>query len=693
VPIADRQPPVVESVPLAAWAGGLARATRARAAVRYVAGVLLLAGVYYGAGRASLALQYTGPVAAIWLPVGVGAATLYLGGLRWAPGVVIGDLALADSSQPPGTVLGLTAGNTADIVVIALLLRHLLGPRATLDRLEHLGGMIVAIAAGAAITATVAMLSLSAGGPVELSDMPTLWRSWFLADASGSLVVIPLALAWAQPPSPLRRSRVWEGALMIGAVIVLSGIALSGDLPLTYIVFPALIWAVLRFGLHGATLAVAVAAVMAVGLTAHEVGPFVTQSITTRALSTQLYIAVAALTTLCLAAITAERRRAGTEVRRLAEEQAALRRVATLVARGSPAPALFAAVAEEVGRVLDADLANVLRYDADDAATVVAGWSERGAHVPVTTRLMLDGDSVAARVRESGRAARMDTYTDARGAHAARLRDLGVRSAVGAPIVVGARLWGVVVAGMTHGKALPDVAESRIAEFTELVATAIANADGRAQLAASRARVVEAGDRERRRIERNLHDGAQQRLVWLGIRLRMAAAKVPPGERELAAGLSEATTGLNGVLKDLQEISRGLHPSNLLTGGLGAALDTLGRRSAVPVDLDVRVEHRLPERVEVAAYYVVSEALANAAKHARASTVWIDAEERDGSLALDIRDDGVGGADPSRGSGLIGLRDRVEAAGGTIEVVSPAGDGTSMRVTLPTADERVPEPL
>jgi signal transduction histidine kinase len=287
---------------------------RAPPAVRYVAGVLVLAAAYWAAGRASLALQYTGPVAAIWLPVGVGAATLYLAGLRWFPGLVIGDIVLADTSQPLGSVLGITVGNLADIVVIALLLRRLLGPRVALDRLGHVGWTLVAIAAGAAITATVATLSSRAGGIVASSEMPTFWRSWFLADASGALVIIPLALAWAQPRSRAWRARASEGALMIGTVVALSTIALSGDLPLTYLVFPALIWAALRFGQQGATLAVAVAAGMAVGLTANEVGAFVQHSITEAALATQLYIAVAALTTLCLVAIISERRRAAQEL-------------------------------------------------------------------------------------------------------------------------------------------------------------------------------------------------------------------------------------------------------------------------------------------------------------------------------------------------------------------------------------------
>jgi integral membrane sensor domain MASE1 len=283
--------------------------------VRYLAGVLALAAVYLVAGRASLALQYEGPVAAIWLPVGVGAAALYLAGLRWWPGLLVADMALADPTQPLGSALAITAGNMADILVAALLLRLLLGPRAKMDRLEQVGGMLVAVVAGAAMTATVAIVSLHAGGAVESSEMPTFWRSWFLADASGALVVISLVLAWTQPRLRGSRSRsASEGALMIGAVVALSAIALSGELPLTYMVFPALIWAALRFGQRGATVAVAVAAGIAVGITANEVGAFVSHSITDSALSTQLYIAVAALTTLCLAAIVSERQRTTLEL-------------------------------------------------------------------------------------------------------------------------------------------------------------------------------------------------------------------------------------------------------------------------------------------------------------------------------------------------------------------------------------------
>jgi signal transduction histidine kinase len=225
--------------------------------------------------------------------------------------------------------------------------------------------------------------------------------------------------------------------------------------------------------------------------------------------------------------------------------------------------------------------------------------------------------------------------------------------------------------------------ESQIAEFTELVATAVANAESRSELTASRARVVATADETRRRIERDLHDGTQQHLVSLALELRAAAAEVPPELDELAARLSRTARGLANVAEDLREISRGIHPAILSRGGLGPALRTLARRSTVPVELDVRTDRRLPEPVEVAAYYVVSEALTNAAKHASASVVHVDLEADHSIVQLTIHDDGVGGADPGQGSGLIGLRDRIEALGGKIELASPAGGGTSLFVKIP----------
>jgi signal transduction histidine kinase len=371
------------------------------------------------------------------------------------------------------------------------------------------------------------------------------------------------------------------------------------------------------------------------------------------------------------------------ELRLLLDQQAALRRVATLVARGVSPTEVFDSVAAEVGRLLLADSARLLRYEPDGTTTVVAAHSEPDVAIPVGTRLTLEGENVAALVLRSGRPARMETLEGASGSSAALLRELGIRSAVGAPVVVEDRLWGVMIAAWTQQTAVSAEAEVRIAEFTELVATAIANADSRAELTASRARVVAAADEARRRIERDLHDGIQQRLVSLGLELRSAEATMPSGLDQVKAQLSRAAKGLSHLVEELQEVSRGIHPAILSKGGLGPALKTLARRSSVPVELDVRVTRRLPEPVEVAAYYVVSEALTNAAKHAQASVVQVSLEARDAVLRLSVCDDGVGGAEPGRGSGLIGLRDRVEALGGRMEVASAASSGTSLLVTIP----------
>ena len=283
----------------------------------------------------------------------------------------------------------------------------------------------------------------------------------------------------------------------------------------------------------------------------------------------------------------------------------------------------------------------------------------------------------------TGRPARRDNPQQTSRPIAGLVRRLGITSTVGTPIIVEGRIWGGISVSSRQPEPLPTDTESRIADFAELVATAVANAEARTELAASRARIVAASDEARRRLERDLHDGIQQRLVSLALTLRAAQATTPPGLNDLKVRLSQVAEGLAGVLEELQEISRGIHPAILSEGGLEPALKTLARRSAIPVELDVHAHGRLPAQVEVAAYYVVSEALTNAAKHANASVAHVDVEASDGVLQLSIRDDGDGGADPTRGSGLIGLADRVEALGGRIEVVSPPGEGTSLLVTLP----------
>jgi signal transduction histidine kinase len=367
-------------------------------------------------------------------------------------------------------------------------------------------------------------------------------------------------------------------------------------------------------------------------------------------------------------------------VARLAQEQAALRRVATLVAAEASPQEAFAAVAEEACRLFLVDVANLYRYEPDGTATVVAS---AGGRFGLGSRLKLEGNNGATLVYQTGRAARIESYTDASGAPGVYARERGVRSAVGVPVTVEGHLWGVLGVGTSTDQPLPPDTEVRLVSFAELVATAIANAESRSQLAASRRRIVAASDQARRRIERDLHDGTQQRLVSLGLAARAAQADAGAGQDELRAELSRITAGLADAVAELQEFSRGIHPATLSERGLGPALRTLARRSAVPVDLDVTASARFPEPVETAAYYVASEALANAMKHARASHVEITLSARDGSLRLSVRDDGVGGADPARGSGLAGLADRVEALGGSIHVRSAAGTGTHITVSLP----------
>jgi signal transduction histidine kinase len=373
------------------------------------------------------------------------------------------------------------------------------------------------------------------------------------------------------------------------------------------------------------------------------------------------------------------------ELRRLAEELAALRRIAGLVADpAAAADAIFAAVAEEVALFLRADRGVVCRYEPDESMTVAAYWSEEERRLAVGTRIGLQGESLAATVQRSGRPSRVEGYEGLVGPVIELSRTLGAmpRSTVGAPIVVAGRVWGAILASTTKSEPFPDDAESRLMGFTELVAAAISNAVGRVQLADFRARIVATADETRRRIERNLHDGLQQRLVTLALELQTVKDSAPT-RQVLLAELSRIQAELGSTLDELREISRGIHPAILSDGGLAPALRTLARRSAVPVELEVSAEGRLPEPVEVAAYYVVSEALTNAAKHAHASVVRVAVEQRNGTLDLSVRDDGTGGADPERGSGLVGLRDRVEAIGGTLVVESPVGVGTSLRVALP----------
>jgi len=388
-------------------------------------------------------------------------------------------------------------------------------------------------------------------------------------------------------------------------------------------------------------------------------------------------------------AIEAERRRHEADL--AARQQTALRRVATLVARGVSPSEVFSAVVAELASCLDSRNASLFRYEPDGTAFLLAAADEPGLQkMPVGERFSLDGENIVAMVRHNGRAARMDSHDHAAGSAAARIRALGLSSAVGAPIVVDNRVWGVAIAGSSRSDAFPPSAEQRVSDFADLIATAIANVQARAELTASRARIVAAADDTRRRIERDLHDGAQQRLVSLGLRLRLAEESVPPEQMALREQISDVVTGLGDVSDELREMSRGIHPAILSKGGLGPALRTLARRSTAPVNLDVAVPRRLPECVEVAGYYVVAEALTNIAKHAQASEVHLAVKTEGDDLYLSIRDDGIGGADAGKGSGLIGLVDRVEAVGGRIDITSHRGDGTLLEVVIPLGREVLP---
>jgi signal transduction histidine kinase len=486
--------------------------------VRLVLGIVVLALLYRGVAEVGYSLQFAGPVASImWLPVGVGVAFLYLCGLRFWPGVLIGDLLANDyNALPLGSALGQTAGNVLEVVIITLLLRALCPQGDPLGSVRGLGMMLAAIVAGTTVSATIGSLSLWLGDVIASGAIPRVWRTWWLGDATGALVILPLALAWARPP-PARwwRRRGIEAVLMVVALVALSEVALRTSEPLAYLVFPALTWAALRLGRHGATAAIAVAAGFAVWESTRQVGPFAYDNVTYSVLSTQLYIAVAAVSTLFLAAVVAERERAA------------------------------------------------------------------------------------------------------------------------------------------------------------------------ARLAASRMRLVEAGDNERRRIEQNLHDGAQQRLTGIVVQLGIFAERAQTTPSVAPGLFNDASQEIILAIDELRELAHGIHPSELRDLGLARAVQSAALRSRLPIQVVDLPDERLDPIAEAAAYFLVSEALANARKHAQANTVTVGVVARNGVLTVEIADDGIGGASPRPGSGLEGLRDRVEAVGGTLRIDSPIGAGTRLLASIP----------
>jgi PAS domain S-box-containing protein len=800
-----------------------------RSAGGYLLAVVALAAVYYGAAKLGLRLAYLdGAVTALWPPVGVGIGALTLFGLRLWPGIVVGDLLAGDYSTPLGTVLGQTTGNTLEVLIAALLLRRLVGGGVGLTRVVQVLALVACAAVGTLVSACVGSASLRLGNVITADEFAGVWRTWWLSDLCGALVVTPVILSWANPgPFRLGRRQALEGVALLTVLVLVAELPSQRDVP--YIVFPLLIWAALRFGPRGASLSLLLVSGLTVLNTAHNTGPFVRESITDSLLSTQLFLATAAVSSLILAAVTAERataaaalraneerlrsvvqcmteglivrefggvitecnavaerligrsrdrilgRRPGDvihpavdergepltggqllgdraltdgaaesgmvaqvtrpdgpaawvsassgpvrdaagdiagvvtslsditsrreaeqrlvaserDTRTLAEEQSALRRIATQVAAEAPPHALFAQVTEEVGRLLGAPSTRVVRYEDDERATIVGGWIEDGDGLPVGSSVALDGETVLARVRRSGRAERLEGYEGIGGELAEHLRARGYRASVAAPVRVAGRVWGALVASARDPRDLDEGAERRLCDVAELVAQALANADAREMLAASRARVVEAGDAERRRLERNLHDGAQQRLVALAVQLRLIRAAID-GDLPMARGLLDsAITELREALEELRELARGIHPAMLTKYGLERAVAALAVRSPVPVQIAAMPEERLPPPVEVAAYYIMAEAITNVAKYAAASHITVTVDQAGDCTRVEVTDDGIGGADLAAGSGLRGIADRVEALNGHLQVISPIGVGTTVRAEIPRTAQSV----
>jgi signal transduction histidine kinase len=488
---------------------------------RYPVGVATLAALYYASAQIGVNLNFVGPVAAIvWPPVGVGIAFLYLRGLSFWPGVLVGDLLANNySALPLGSALGQTFGNVLEVVVATVLIRRLVPAGSPLESVRGLVRMLVAMGAGVGVSATIGAVSLRLGGVISTMDVATIWRTWWLGDFCGALIVAPLVLAWSPLPQLGWGRRTAEAAAGLTAVAVLADVATRTDRPVAFLVFPTLIWCALRFGQRGATLAVAIAVSVALWNTTHYLGPFAYRSISRTELSTQLFVLVASLTTLVLASVVSER---------------------AALARG---------------------------------------------------------------------------------------------------------------------------------------------------LRASRARVIRAGDVERRRLERNLHDGAQQRLTWLAVDLGRAAEHARATPEQAADLLEEAEVKLELAIAELRELAHGIHPAVLTDLGLADAIKTVALRSTIPITVAEMPPDRVDESTEATAYYVFAEAVTNAQKYSGASAITVRAIAGPRTLRIDVADNGVGGATPVGGSGLEGLRDRVEAAGGTFAVASGEGDGTRIVAVIPIGSQ------
>jgi PAS domain S-box-containing protein len=370
-------------------------------------------------------------------------------------------------------------------------------------------------------------------------------------------------------------------------------------------------------------------------------------------------------------------------LRRVADEQAALRRVATLVARGTRPDLVFAAVAQEVGALLPAtDLALVGRYMPDGSIEYVGAWSALGEAEWLGKSVRLGGRNVSTLVFETGHPGRVDQLDEDATAVTLLARESGARSSAGAPIEVEGRLWGVMIVAAIHEAVLPPGIEHELAAFTELIATAIANAEARAELTASRARIVTAADETRRRIVRDLHDGAQSGLVQTLITLEMARRAQDDGDAGQSIQLlDEALNQAHRANRELRELVQGILPSGLARWGLASAVEELVDELRIPVGLDVTPDRFRPE-IEANAYFVVAEALTNVVKHSGARRATVRVWVEDELLHVEVGDDGIGGARPE-GGGLRGLADRMDALGGRLAIDNPQAGGTRITATLP----------
>jgi signal transduction histidine kinase len=655
---------------------------------RYLLAVVVTAAAYYATARIGLHLAYPhagasthGSVTAFWPPVGLGVAALVLYGPRLWPAIVIGDLLAGDYSTPLGVTLGQTLGTVVAIVVAAVLLIRL-GARRPGLRVRDVIVLISCAAVATALGAGLGVLAIWIAGDLPSFGPLRTWRMWWLSDLAGALVVAPAVLTWATARVRLTRNQMIEGAALIVALLVLTDLASQHDVP--YVIFPALIWASLRFGPRGAASALLAASALTIWDTSNGSGPFVRDSLSDSLIATQLFVGVAALTSMILAAVTAERAESEAAARGLAHEQAALRRIATLVVSEADPARVFGQVMQEAARSLGVATATIVRYDEPGQVSVLGGWSETGSLIfPVGSTIEIGGESSAlVEVYRTGEAGRV-TYPKDAGALTDTLRSRGYRSSVAAPLKLAGGLWGALVASSFDERPLPEGSEQRLCDFADLVAQAIANTDAHDKLAASRARIVGAGDAERRRLERNLHDGAQQRLVSLALQLRLTQSALERRPDAVTGLLEEAQAELARALDELRELARGIHPAILTDRGLGPALEAILARAPLPVELSDLPGERLPERVEAAVYYVVAETVTNIAKHAQAESATVSVTLAGTTARVVITDNGIGGADPAGGSGLRGLADRIEALDGGLRIQSAAGSGTRIEAQIP----------